>query len=58
MRLGPRRIVCCHGWAGFICWADWANHALLCNGYNHQLCDQHEKAIREEHIISVYWAAH
>jgi hypothetical protein len=57
MRLGPRAVVCCHGWAGTICWADWANHHLLHTHFNQHLSQRHEQARQDEYIITVYWSA-
>lgn len=56
MRIGPKRIICCHGIAGVICLADWINHALM-HSCCHGLCDRHEKNIDFEYIVEHFWTA-
>jgi hypothetical protein len=57
MRLGPRRICCCTGLRGTICWADYLNHALLHQRFNHHLCDRHDRAIQDDYIVTKFWTA-
>lgn len=57
IHLGPRRIACCAGLSGLVCWADWLNHAILGRGRLQGVCDRHEKIITNEVILDVYWNA-